>query len=200
MYIERSGDRSEREEPKITSAVPHRSPAPRDPSSLQFSLGASVGPEALAAGSEPGRWPGDHAPEKGHAPFSLAQQIVAHRRCTKEPMTASLCQEVGGMAGAWERAWSAAGDSSGIAPRLVPRERCGSRKVLKGRGRRLGQRKMVCARTARQRSERPKERDTPPQASGPASVYPLDSLSATWDPRPVTFAPQHLPWENLWCS
>jgi hypothetical protein len=70
-----------------------------------------VGPEALAAGSEPGRWLGGHAPEKGLAPSkrSLAQQMVAHRQCTKEPMAASLCQEVGGMTRAWARAWSAAG-------------------------------------------------------------------------------------------
>lgn len=124
MHRGRCGDRSGPEEPRITSAIPHRSPAPRDPSSLQFSsVGAPVKLEALAAGSEPGRWPGGHAPEEGHAPSrrSLAQQMVAHRRCTKEPMTASLCQEVGRMTGAWERAWSAAGDSSGIARRWVPR-------------------------------------------------------------------------------
>lgn len=117
MHIGRCGDRRGREEPRIVSTGLHRSPAPRDLSSLQFSVGASVGPEALAAGSEPGRWLGGHAPDSRR---SLAQQMVAHRRCTKEPMAASLCQEVGSMTRVWARAWSAAGgflqDSAALGP------------------------------------------------------------------------------------
>lgn len=158
----------------------------------------------MAAGCEPSRWPGGHAPEKGLAPSrrSLAQQMIAHRRCTKEPMAASLCQEVGGMTRAWARAWSAVrGFLRNNAGAVVPKVRAAG-KVLEGRGRRLGRRKMGYACTAPQRSERPRRRDTPPRDTcsplgGPQFTHLVGRvLPGT----PMTNAPQHLPWDNLWGS
>lgn len=149
-----------------------------------------MGPKALAAGSQPGRWPGDHAPEKGHAPFrsSLAQQIVAHRRCTKEPMTACLCQEVGGKAGAWDRAWSEAGDSWGIAPRWVPRREVQQRESVEGKRKETGTEKNgVCGHRATEIREAKGKRHASTRHVHPsgASVYPLGSVSAIWDSRDI---------------
>lgn len=94
--------------------------------------------------------------------------------------------EVGDKAGAWERAWSAAGDSSGIAPRWVLRREVRHRESVEGKRKETGTKKNgVCAHCATEIRETKGKRHASTKhvhPSGPASVYPLGSLSPTCDP------------------